>query len=192
MPDTKSPHIHWLYLWLAISAAGNLVGLASIVDGLVIWADFFKHIIDLYREYIRGPIAFVGNHIWPFGKLPGWFFDVFIIYGIVLVVANIINMKYEGVSLVSASLKRHEPRSFIEKLFITIISLPLLPILVIFGWIIENTSADKTGEDQRLINEFMSYVTIIVAIFIVIILINFQIQRRHPSGAMLSHTTHSI
>jgi hypothetical protein len=61
----KSPHRQWLYLWLAISAAVNIVSLASLLDGLVTWADAFRLIINLYRYYIRDQIISTANYVFP-------------------------------------------------------------------------------------------------------------------------------
>jgi len=41
------PRIHCIYLWLAISVTVNLRGMASLVEDIVVWADFFKYTIEL-------------------------------------------------------------------------------------------------------------------------------------------------
>jgi hypothetical protein len=54
MPE-QNKRDFWLYVGLVISGLLNLTGLASIVDGLVTWAHFFRDIIDVYRTVIREP-----------------------------------------------------------------------------------------------------------------------------------------
>ena len=45
-----------VYLWLALSLLLNVSGIASIVDGFVHWASFFKDFLDIYRAWIREPL----------------------------------------------------------------------------------------------------------------------------------------
>ena len=70
--------------------------MASIVDGLVTWAHFFRDIIDVYRTVIREPLAYVGNHLWPFGHIPHWAFDVFVLWFALFFAANIFSYGEEG------------------------------------------------------------------------------------------------
>jgi hypothetical protein len=58
----------------------NLSGMASIIDGFVTWANFFRNFIDVYRAVIRQPLAWIGQLLWPFGPIPGWVLDVFVIW----------------------------------------------------------------------------------------------------------------
>jgi hypothetical protein len=46
----------------------QILGLASIVEGLQMWAGFFQQIIDLYQRYVRGLLYNVVMLVW----LTGW------------------------------------------------------------------------------------------------------------------------
>lgn len=179
----KSPHIHWLYLWLLISAGGNVLGLASLVDNVVVWADFFKHVIELYREYIRGPIAFVGNHVWPFGKIPGWFFDVFVLWSIFFISLNIFAYREDKTTMLSITYQEiMDENTIIKKLkalVVILITLFLFPIIFIIQFYAAVIAGDTGVSDPKYAKEVASYVGIIIAIFIIILFINYQILHRH-------------
>jgi hypothetical protein len=176
----QRPHIHWLYLWLAISAAGNLLGLASLVDNVVVWADFFKHIIELYRDNIRAPVAWVGNHLWPFGKLPGWVFDVVIVYSIFVLSANIaiyrekrraaVDLMYANV-LITMNFNR----------WLAILMAIAFPIVIIYDVVLQYLDYDRYARRRLLINtrewSFEIFAAFIVVIFMIILVINYQILK---------------
>ena len=100
MPE-QSNRDFWLYVGLVISGLLNLTGMASIVDGLVTWAHFFREIIDVYRTVIREPLAYVGNHIWPFGHIPHWVFDVFVLWSALFLAKNIYKYADHGETMLS-------------------------------------------------------------------------------------------
>jgi hypothetical protein len=174
MPEaiiSKLPHIHWLYLWLAISVIGNIIGLSSLVEGVVTWAAFFKDIIDLYREYIRGPIAFIGNHLWPFGKIPGWVFDFLIVYLLFYISANIASILRYKKSFISSLVEQIGHRRII--LITVLVFLPFHDIVIFF---LQLFKINKTVDEDVYIT--MSIVGIILIIFIILLFINYQIL--HP------------
>jgi hypothetical protein len=177
MPEAinpKRPHIHWIYLWLAISVTGNILGLASLVDGVVAWATFFEHIIELYREYIRGPIAFAGNHLWPFGKIPGWIFDFLIIYLLFYVSANIASVLHYKKSFAASLIEQLKHRKII--LFTVIVFLPFHDVVIFF---LQLFKINKTVDGD--VDITMSIVGIILMIFIILLFINYQIQHPHST-----------
>jgi hypothetical protein len=71
-----------IYAWLLLSLVLNITGIASILDGFVVWADFFKNAISLYQMTIRGPIMLAVNLIYPsaWPRIPGWVFDIVIVW----------------------------------------------------------------------------------------------------------------
>jgi hypothetical protein len=70
------------YTWLALTIVLTLTGLASIVEGFIIWADFFARIIDVYKATLRGPIANIVYLFWPseWPRIPKPIFDIIIIW----------------------------------------------------------------------------------------------------------------
>jgi hypothetical protein len=92
-----------LYLWLALSMLLNISGVASIVDGFVHWANFFKDFLDIYRAWIREPISWAVHLVWPswWPKIPPWVFDLLVIWSAFYFGANVVIVKSHGRSLVS-------------------------------------------------------------------------------------------
>jgi len=72
----------FIYLWLALSMLLNIASIASIVDGFVHWAYFFKDFLDTYRAWIREPISWAVHLVWPswWPKIPSWVFDLLVIW----------------------------------------------------------------------------------------------------------------
>ena len=70
------------YAWLALTVILTLTGLASIVDGLIVWADFIAQAIQVYKSTLRDPIAWLVDMAWPKGwpRIPKMVFDVLIIW----------------------------------------------------------------------------------------------------------------
>jgi len=69
----------WIYDGFAISIALNVTGLVGIDSGSVTWIEFFQYIVDVYAHYVREPVLFLINLIWPFGRLPSWLADLLVI-----------------------------------------------------------------------------------------------------------------
>jgi hypothetical protein len=182
----KGHHIHWLYLWLAISAAGNIIGMASLVEGLVTWADFFKHIIELYRDNIRAPVAWVGNHLWSFGKIPEVFFDGIIAWGIFLLAANLATITVKKRTFFSELWAG--PIRVRDKVILTaVIMIAFLPPFNFFLWaafltepielLVKTNKTHAEKEDAKMFIALYSYSLAIVTIFIIILLINYQVLK---------------
>ena len=70
------------YAWLALTVILTLTGLASIVDGFVIWADFIAQIIHVYKSTLRDPIAHLVDIAWPQGwpRIAKMVFDLLIVW----------------------------------------------------------------------------------------------------------------
>jgi hypothetical protein len=176
----KGQHIHWLYLWLAISAAGNIIGMASLVEGVVTWADFFKHIIELYRDNIRAPVAWVGNHLWPV-ELPGWVFDVFIEYGLIFISISVFSASQVRPYLV-IMFKRYtdgdihgKDNVILQIIFMPVLVFLLVSLILYFKYAFEFDVVPAASK-------IMSYVLFIIAAFGIILLINYlfvKLQTAH-------------
>ena len=70
------------YVWLGLTVILTLTGLASIVDGFVVWADFIAQIIQVYKSTLRDPIARLVDIAWPQGwpRIPKMAFDLLIVW----------------------------------------------------------------------------------------------------------------
>jgi hypothetical protein len=88
----SSPLRPFICVWLAISVLLNVSGMASIVDGFVVWGGFIQDFIGLYRHWIREPTHGVLQLLWPWGPLPRWVADWALIGGS-FSVANSIDIK---------------------------------------------------------------------------------------------------
>jgi hypothetical protein len=71
----------FLVIYLALSALLNVLGLASIVEGLITWTGFLAEAINIYHQMLRDPILRSVIYFWPaaWPKVPSWVIDLFII-----------------------------------------------------------------------------------------------------------------
>jgi hypothetical protein len=71
----------YLVLYLALSALLNVLGLASLVEGVVTWAGFVAEVINVYHQFLRDPILRAVMYFWPaaWPRVPSWTIDLFII-----------------------------------------------------------------------------------------------------------------
>lgn len=160
----------WTYVWLGISGAMNLSGMASIVDGFVTWANFFRNIIDVYRVTIREPLAWIGHFIWPFGPIPGWVFDVVVIWAALVLAVNIWWHREVGGTVFGAIRDDFRERDFGEALekLAELIFLPLVLLLYQFS-----ESVDKRREVRKVLLNFL----FLIATFTLLLFINWQIRQ---------------
>jgi len=70
-----------LVIYIALSALLNVLGLASIVDGVITWTGFLAEVINIYHQMLRDPILRSVMFFWPatWPKIPGWIIDLLII-----------------------------------------------------------------------------------------------------------------
>jgi hypothetical protein len=163
------PGNFWLYVWLGISGLLNISGMASIVDGFVTWAKFFREFIDAYRWAIRDPLAYIGNAIWPFGHIPGWVFDVFVLYSALFLAYNIfLYLKYKR--LVFNNVRIAYQEAFSEAALVAVFSTFLLPILLLIGFL----GPPSEREDVRNVVKNFAF---IFGLFILILLVNWQLKK---------------
>src|SRR5262245_9235325 len=99
----------FVYLSLLISVLLNISGMASIVDGFVVWAGFFRDFIDLYRAWIREPILWAMNLFWPasWPRIPGWVADWLCISGSFALATNIDDTLDTGKSVLGSMVEYH-------------------------------------------------------------------------------------
>jgi hypothetical protein len=167
----------WIYVWLGISGLMNLSGMASIADGFVTWAKFFHDIIDVYRATVQQSLAWIGHIIWPFGPLPGWVFDVFVIWAAILLAANIQMYRDGGTTLFQDIYKLFREDGILAAAIgvILLIFLPLLLVLVATGW----TAGDREQEIafRGAMRDILLNFLLLMATFTLLLFINWQIRQ---------------
>lgn len=174
MPE-QNKRDFWLYVGLVISGLLNLTGLASIVDGLVIWTHFFRDIIDVYRTVIREPLAYVGNHLWPFGHIPHWAFDVFVLWSALFLAGNIFGYKRTGRTSFGNAYREHGPIAGFGLVIAAWIFLPILLIGLFLGIFAEDAS--EKANHRRQTKDILQNFLLILALFVVILFINWQLKK---------------
>ncbi len=174
MPE-QSERNFWLYVGLVISGLLNLTGLASIVDGLVTWAHFFRDIIDVYRTMIREPLAYVGNHIWPFGHIPHWAFDVFVLWSALFLATNIFSHKRYSKTLFGEIREVYRDGGLIKALSYVLFAI-FLPIILIFLPFGLGDAAER-AEYRTVVREILKNFVLILAVFVVMLFINWQLKK---------------
>jgi hypothetical protein len=122
MTDEAERRNVWMYVWLCISALINISGMASIVDGFVHWADFFSHLIDIYRAIIREPLAYVVHLVWPswWPKIPPRMFDYLVVCSAVFLSFNMSAYEERGKTILGL-LKDVEPEEGLRVLATVIV-----------------------------------------------------------------------
>jgi hypothetical protein len=71
----------YLIIYLTLSAILNILGIASLIDGVVSWAGFAAQLVTTYRAYLREPLLHFVIFLWPIDwpRIPGWAIDVLVI-----------------------------------------------------------------------------------------------------------------
>ncbi len=168
----------WLYVGLGISGLLNLTGMASIVDGLVIWAEFFRDFIDTYRWAIRDPLAYIGNAIWPFGMIPSWVFDVFVIYSALFLALNLVLYQKKTKLFFGEVRDVFREKGLIAAVAVLLLGTVFFPIImlsVILGFYAGNDEVKK--ETKETVQAVFANFLYILGLFILILLINWQIKK---------------
>lgn len=191
--------------WLSLSVLLNITGIASFVDGLVVWADFFQNIIEFYRTTIRAPLAELVSAVWPAGwpPIPGWCFDIFIVWSAFFLAKNIANMRVFGRTIVGYRFSKHSPPAALLYCLWDFIATPFKTIAIagqandphrlpsLAGEIPEGATivlGDYVGEHPTLGPTRISrvefyrlaalYLLFLVCAFVVLLFINYQLLHR--------------
>jgi len=145
-----------VYLWLALSLLLNVSGIASIVDGFVHWANFFKDFLDIYRHWIREPLSWAVHLVLAL-KIPPWVFDYFVISSAFFFGTNAMGIRRDG-------------RSFFIDPFAVFILYIYGPILLPFLFSVGDAKV-KSRTRECLIYTGAVFATVIVLMFL-----NWQFQ----------------
>ncbi len=168
----------WLYAGLVISGLLNLTGMASIVDGLVTRTHFFRDIIDVYRALIREPLAYAGNHLRPFGHIPHWAFDVFVLWSALFLATNIIAYREEGKTILGGIYEDYRNFGLVhtfETAILLTVFLPITLVAVLLGALSEDAS--EKAEGRRRVRDIFQNFLLILTLFAVILFINWQLKK---------------
>jgi hypothetical protein len=165
--NEKKPGAAWLYAGLGISGLLNIASMASIVDGVVTWAALFRAFIGAYRWAIRDPLAHAGNAIWPFGDIPGWVFDVFVLWASLFMTFNLI-WRSHG-QLVFREIRGVYREHGFGLASLVALNLVLFPIMLVAAYL-----GGRAGAGTRGVLRNFAF---ILGLFILILLVNWQLKQ---------------
>jgi hypothetical protein len=160
----------WLYIWLGISGLLNISGMASIVEGFVTWAKFFREFIDAYRWAIRDPLAHLGNAIWPLGHIPGWVFDVFVLYSGLFLALNIFAYRERREPIFNFFHDVYHKNGLGSATYHVLFFTFFLPVTLLLGYLLE-------AEHRNTIRDILKNFAFILGLFILILLVNWQLKK---------------
>ncbi len=166
--NEKKPGAAWLYAGLGVSGLLNIASMASVVDGFVTWATFFREFIGAYRWAIRDPLAYAGNAIWPFGGIPGWIFDVFVLWASLFMTLNILWLRATGKMVFSEIRAIYRDDGFGAASLVAL-NLILFPIMLVAAYM-----DGRAGAGTRSVLRNFAY---ILGLFILILLVNWQLNK---------------
>jgi hypothetical protein len=163
----KKPGSFSLYIWLGISGFLTISSMASIVDGFVTWATVFREFVDAYRWAIRDPLAHLGAAIWPFGDIPGWVFDVFVLWASLFMTFNLV-WRSHG-QLVFREVRGVYRENGFGLASLVALNLILFPIMLVAAYLDGRAGAGTRG----VLRNFAR----ILGLFILILLVNWQLKK---------------
>ena len=166
----SSPLGPLLYLWLALSMLLNVAGVASIVDGLVHWAAFFKDFLNIYRAFVREPITWGAHLIWPVSwpKIPGWGFDLLIIWSLIFLAANICWIKKYRKTMIGDLIGRN---GILPGIVQTIVAFATYPF-----FLAHSLAAPSNAMQKRLATQTSVYFLVLISAVVVLAFLNWQLR----------------
>jgi hypothetical protein len=165
--DKKSGNL-WLYIGLGITGALTIGSMASIMDGFVTWAAFFRAFIDAYRWAILEPLAYTGNAVWPFGAIPGWLFDVFVLWCAMFMTLNIFWLRSNGQPVFKEVRDIYRDDGFGAASLVAV-NLILFPMMLVAAYL-----GGRAGAGTRGVLRNFAF---ILGLFILILLVNWPLQK---------------
>ena len=171
-----------LMTWLGLSVALNVIGIASLVHGVVIWADFIRQMVEIYRAFIREPLEWAAQLIWPasWPRIPAVLLDLLVIWSCLFLSTNIALYRSAGTFLLSeAFAKVRGLGSFLRFVLISI----LIFITVPFGILRHLLSPNEYRYNvlfphrREMTFSILYSLLFVVGMFILLLFLNFQIKR---------------
>ena len=171
-----------LLTWLGLSVALNVIGMASLVDGLVVWADFVRQIVAVYRSVVREPMQCAVQLIWPtsWPRLPAGAFDILVVWSCLFLSTNIALYRVAGIFVLSEAFAR--VRGFGSLLGFVWGSL-LMFITVPFGILRFLLSPNEYRYNplfphrREMTLSVLHSLLFVVGVFVLLLFVNFQLKR---------------
>jgi hypothetical protein len=164
-----------IYLWLALSVLLNVSGIASIVDGIVHWANFFKDFLDIYRHFIREPISWAVHLVWPswWPKIPPLVFDIFVIWSACFFAYNMSFIRLNGISLL-AGIIQDQHLGIVGIIVVSFACFAVAPLAILVS--IPALFFLSNEKDRRWTLDVLLYFFILVGAVVVLAFLNWQFQ----------------
>ena len=87
--ESRGPIRGFVLLWLGLSTLLNVTGIASLIDNVILWADFFTNIIDVYRRTVGAVLSPIYS-LFPL-RVPYWVTDVLVLWSLSLLTTNFLS-----------------------------------------------------------------------------------------------------
>jgi hypothetical protein len=124
-----------IYLGLTLALLIGISGAASILDGFVHWTNFLKGILDIYRAWLREPISWAVQLVWPasWPAVSSSAIDLFVVWSAFYLAVNIGDLRINGKSYIRNATAGSGYLEFIAIVFFSFIFIPLV-VLYIFAF----------------------------------------------------------
>lgn len=171
-----------LTTWLVLGVALNVIGLASLVDGVVVWADFIQHLVETYRTFIREPLEWAARAVWPasWPRIPAAAFDLLVVWSCLFLSTNIALYRSTGTFLLSKALgKVRSIPSFFGFLLVFLLMFVTIP----FGILRQLSSVNAYRYNVLFPHRREATLSVlysllfVIGMFILLLFVNFQSER---------------
>ena len=171
-----------LATWLALSVALNVIGMASLAEGTVVWVDFIRQIITVYREVIQEPLRWATELVWPSGwpRIPPAVFDVFVVWSCLFLSMNIALYRATGTTVLSAALGHvRGVRSFFVFVLISALMFITLPFGTLRHLLTPNEYRYNALFPARRETTFSVLYSLlfVIGLFVLVLFVNYQFKR---------------
>ena len=171
-----------LLTWLGLSVALNVTGMASLVEGVVTWADFIGQIIAVYRAVIREPMQWIAQLIWPtsWPRIPAAAFDLIVVWSCLFLSANIAVYRAAGIFLLSDAFARiRGVRSLFQFLLVATVTFAATPLEILRLLFTPNEYRYNPLFPYRreMTYSILYSVLFVIGVFVLVLFINYQIKR---------------
>jgi hypothetical protein len=174
--------------WLALSVVLNVIGMASLVDGVVVWADFIRHIIGIYREVVHEPLRLAIGLVWPAGwpPIPRTAIDLLVMWSCVFLSVNLALYRETGKTALSAAAERvRGVGSFAVFLLISALMFITLPLGTVRHLLTPSRYRYNPyfPERHRATRAILLSLSFVLGLFILVLFLNYQVRRLDPGSA---------
>jgi hypothetical protein len=159
-----------IYVGLALALLVGISGTASIVDGVVHWANVFKGFLEIYRVTLHEPIAWVVNLAWPttWSAIPARAIDLFVVWSAFYLAVNINDLKINGKIFITNATAGS---SFLESIAIVLLSFLLIPLVVLYTFACSGRHLNSNEAKVSLI-----YVFVLIGVVFGLAFLNWELR----------------